>query len=227
MRPGSIREASALIERLLQAAEGAAPPVIPDPEPWVPKNPEIMVLDDYRSIPPSFWDNWPRVELPTKVSPIINHERFRERCLAAGVDPALVVKVADRIRDGAALGARGAGRLPARGPNLNGFYDLGPRSIDTMVSWLKASPPLMAGPLDPEELNNGLFRGNPLQSTEKPNRSARVCVDQSWPHTKGNKIDGSVPISVNQSIDITKFPVTIFYFVYPPRSVIPTPPRSR
>lgn len=45
-----------------------------------------------------------------------------------------------------------------------------------MVSWLKAKPALMAGPLDPSELNGGLFRGNPLQSTEKPNRSARVCV---------------------------------------------------
>ena len=207
MRPGSVAAAAALMEKLQLAVETAEPPVIPEPEPWVCKNPEIMVLEDYRSIPDNFWDAWPRVPLPTSVSPIINAKRFRRRCLEAGVDQALVEKVVDRIQNGAALGARGAGRLPARGQNLSGFYEMGPRSVDTMVSWLKASPALMAGPLEPEELNNGMFRANPLQSTEKPNRSARVCVDQSWPHTKGNPVDGNVPISVNESIDIARYPV--------------------
>ena len=87
--------------------------------------------------------------------------------MEANVDPALLTKVCNRLEQGADIGARGAGRLPLIGDNHKGFYTMGAKSMDSIAGWLKSDPPLMAGPMDFAELNNGNFRGNPLQSTPK------------------------------------------------------------
>lgn len=199
-----LARAQVTAEKLRKAMEEAVeppPPVVPE---YILKHPEIPVLQDYRVIPTDWWDHWPSVPLPNKVKSIVNVKKLRRRGQEANVDPALLEKVCDRLDHGASLGARGAGRLPAIGPNHKNFFEMGSKSIDTMVGWLKSDPPLMAGPMDFKELNNGDFRGNPLQSALKPNQGARVCVDQSWPHPKpSEKVDifGTVPVSVNDSIN--------------------------
>ena len=122
------KKAAQSIKKLLWARDNCSRPVIPPPPPYVRKNPEIPVLSDYKAIPESWWDHWPKVELPTEIRTIVNVDALEARCRSAGVDEALVTKVISRLRTGAKLGAVGAGRLPARGNNLNGFYEIGERS---------------------------------------------------------------------------------------------------
>lgn len=116
-----------MMKLVLEAVNSASAPVIPEPPPYILKNPEIMQLEDYRNIPEDFWSAWPKTPLPTAISPIINVKKFRRRMVEAGVDPALLNKVLLRLEQGAELGAQGAGRLPAVGKNLSGFYDMGAR----------------------------------------------------------------------------------------------------
>ena len=165
------------INRLNTALSEAVKPEPPVTPPFVKKNSEIPTLDDYKGeFSETFWSKWPRTPLPLKAKSIINVPAFKDHCLQSGVDEHMVDTVTTRLSEGARLGARGAGRLPARAANLQNFYLLGERSIDTMVTWLKASPPFMAGPFKPNELNNGRYRSSPLQSTLKPNNHARVTL---------------------------------------------------
>ena len=162
-----IAKAAALMRKLSEAMETAEEPPPPEQPTFKKKCPEIPTLECYRQIPEHYWSHWPRVEVPTVIKPIVNVASFYQRCIEAGVDRPLLDKVTDRLEHGAEIGARGAGRAPAIGKNHNGFYAMGPKSMDCIAAWLKASPPLMAGPLRFHEFNNGEFRGNPLQATPK------------------------------------------------------------
>ena len=115
----------------------------------------------------------------------------------------MVDVVCDRLRDGADLGARGSGTIKFVGPNHKGFYEHGERAMDTIMKWVRSSPPLICGPLTEEQMFGGDVRINPLQGALKPNGDCRVCVDQSFPRaasTTDPYLDPA-PISVNASID--------------------------
>ena len=159
--------------------------------------------------PEEWWSFWPVVPLPTSISGYVDHTVFGEKCRAAGVNPALVSMVCERLENGAPIGARGAGRVACEGPNHAAFYEYGERSVDTLVRWLKADPPLICGPLTAEQVEGLTVRVNPLQTALKPNGDARVCVDQSHPRVGNPRIFGTEPVSVNASIDIRQYPCSM------------------
>ena len=202
--------------KLQEAHEAAKPPPKIAIAPFKKRFPHLPRLMDYRDIPESYWDLWPKVEIPKKVEGYINHSVLRSRCLEAGLNPAQVHLVCDRLVNGADIGARGKGRTPLEGKNHSKFYEYGERSMDTVYKWISSKPPLICGPLTEAELNGKGVRVNPLQTALKPNGDARVCVDQSWPRKekKDQSRPGKVkkvpdelrPLSVNESIDIKDFP---------------------
>lgn len=199
------------VARYEESLHTAVRPEEPIPPPFVKNHPEVPSLECYEGeYSDEFWSKWPRVPLPKKANSPIIVNAYERHCKSSGVDSELLDRVVTNLREGAQLGARGAGRLPAQGKNLKNFYALGEKSLDAMCTWLHSDPPFMAGPFREHELRGGQFRSSPLQAQIKPNNRVRICVDQSWPHAPSwppPDVFGSTPISVNSSIDKTLYPV--------------------
>ena len=66
----------------------------------------------------------------------------------------------------------------------------------------------MAGPYDPSEIPWLSIKISPLGLQVKPSGAGRVLVDMSFPWKDGKevKIDGDIPISPNDGINLKEFP---------------------
>lgn len=172
---------------------------------FVPKYPELDQLDSYRGdLGEQYWSKWPVVQF-TRVpaSWIDGDEMVRLARELKHPDMARVSRVASWLKQGADLGARGAGRLPAEGVNQESCYEHGFEMLDALRAWTESKT--VIGPLRREEAPPGL-RISPMSVEIKPNGRARVIIDMSWPHLDDPQLDSQDPISVNSSIRKEDYP---------------------
>ena len=191
-------------------AEHMSPQCPPEPEPphFKPKHPVLGRLDDYSgTFSDEFWSLWtysPYTETPTSW---INHELMWSMAVELGhPDLTRVRRVCNYLRDGADIGARGAGRMGAMGPNIVSCYEHGWQMLDAMFSWTLSKT--VCGPLLRHELPETI-RCSPMSVELKPNGKARIICDLSWPHVPEPDINGTTPISINDGINKSDFPVNM------------------
>ena len=107
-----------------------------------------------------------------------------------------------RLKKGADIGCKGAGRLPTSKPNSASAIEYGDRLADSLQDWIKSK--LAFGPLLQEEMPWQDYTVNPLLVKLKPDGKARICINMSAPHSKpGDPED--IPKSVNEGIDADMF----------------------
>ena len=111
----------------------------PEPTPvpsFKQKHPEIPILTDYSAkiFPKSYWPTWPENKLSDGVSSYISADKLKERAASSGF-PKMdwIHRTCKDLTSGVKLGFRGAGRLPAEGPNLKSFEAAGARACDTVA----------------------------------------------------------------------------------------------
>ena len=179
----------------------------PAPPPtWQPKYPEIRRLEDYSQIPDdSFWDSW-----PVNFSPLDSRESWISASalfeLATSIDfhrPILLRWACDTLKEGADIGARGAGRASYKGENYSSSTQYGHLMVDGLADWL--SKGLALGPFLPSDMPFGEFRVNPMSIVPKPSGAGRICIDLSAPHPRDYLGEGEEPVSVNASINKDEF----------------------
>ncbi len=159
------------------------------------KNTEIETLKNYHSEPnPSFWQNFPKSDLPTKPNTDINITQF-EKLYFETKD--MMTECQKSRAERAINNLRLRGSSFQRDPQLPGVYvanakttfQYGETITDNIASWVKNG--FAAGPFDQPPLKN--FRVNSILAT-KQNEKVRTILNVSLP--KG--------ISLNDNVEETK-----------------------
>jgi len=199
------KSAEAHHDKFKSAAQSLERPPTIVPKPFLRKCPEVPLRQDYRgTFEPDFWANWGYSPLEMQPKSWINHGNLLRLAEVLGFwDMEWVRKVCQDLKEGYDIGVRGAARLPSHGENHQSVYEYGSRVADTLCSWVRQG--LVAGPLDREELPANI-KVSPMSCALKPNGSARVCVNMSWPHLVAPDLEGSVPCSQNAGVDIEQYP---------------------
>ena len=161
--------------KMLQGMDTECPPQPRTPA-FVPKHPILEKLDDYsKDFPKEYWDKWvfcPYVESPESwIDPVkvydmawrLNHP-----------DMDRVRRVCHMLDHGADIGARGASRLPAMGPNIGSCFENGWEMMDAMYAW--TSSRTVCGPLTRDQIPPNI-RCSPMSVDIKPSGRARIIVD--------------------------------------------------
>lgn len=115
----------------------------------------------------------------------------------------------DQLERGASTGVRGAGRLGSAGTNAKSASRNGHLLSDSLADWVRLQ--LIAGPYDPSEIPWLSIKISPLGLQVKPSGAGRVLVDMSFPWRDGKEvnIEGDIPISPNDGIDLKEFPTSM------------------
>ena len=193
--------------RLLAKYLGGVATPVPVEREWVPKNPEIPILDRYDVDPPvSYWSNWPtNRDLQKQPRSWINLEGLLEVAKEAGYTNSVELDwAANIIQNGAKLGVSGAGRIGFDSKNYPSASLHGKLLGDALADWTKKG--LVLGPFKSSELPFAEPRISPVSVVPKPSGHGRVVVDLSAPHLPNPDINGDEAISVNSGIDGSQFP---------------------
>ena len=172
---------------------------------------KIPVLESYggEKYPEEYWECWPSQRLEdAKVKTWVNHEELEELCKEVGiaVEFGQAWVVLRDLRFGADLGAVGRSRLGSQGPNGKLALEHGAKVQDTIGAFIQKE--FYVGPLTLEETEVlGPLKVHPISVRLKPDGSARVITDASYPYDASKEEDSEEPASLNQFIDITRFPV--------------------
>ena len=145
------------------------------------KNSEIPILEDYECLPDkSFWDNFPKRELPESASTRVNVAVFREyvektKDSMTKSEAIRADKTLDCLSDGG--GAFQKGELPPLvSENSKSAYENGAVLTDTIATWVKKG--FVAGPFDTPPMAG--FRSNPLAVVVR-NGKVRPILNMSGP----------------------------------------------
>ena len=176
---------------------------------WKPKCPNLPVLKSYAENPPdSYWQHWSH-NSPQDLSgrkSWISSSRLMELCNMLDYHRPMELRWAvDTLESGADIGATNRGRIPFSAENYPTARSSGHLLADSMNDWL--SKDLAVGPYDEDKLPFDRVRVNPMSVQPKPNGAGRIVMDFSAPHLSLEEINngGDSPISLNASIDKTKF----------------------
>ena len=193
----------------MEAAEAVSPPTPPQAKTWKPKQPQIPLLEDYSGVFPSeHWLHWPSYR-PSSWTPSswIRGRDLEKEAKEVGYPLwGSLMWAVDQLERGATTGVRGAGRLGSAGTNAKSATRNGHLLSDSLADWVRLQ--LMAGPYDPSEIPWLCIKISPLGLQIKPSGAGRVLVDMSFPWKDGKevKIDGDIPISPNDGINLKEYP---------------------
>ena len=196
-------ERNALLDKFLAGVETPEPVT----KAWVPKNPEIPLLERYDVAPPaSYWSSWPENKLLQKQPRSwINLSGLQEVADEAGyINPSNMSWASNIILNGAQLGVSGAGRLGYVSENYPSASVHGKLLADALADWTKKG--LVLGPFRSDELPFPDPRVSPVSVVPKPSGHGRVVVDLSAPHLPNPDVNGVSPVSVNDGINGDEFP---------------------
>ena len=198
---------------LIEAAELVAAPEMPASKEWVPKQPQLARLQSYEGkFAPEVWKTWPEYK-PTSWTPAswISGENLRWEAEEVGYPLwGSLCWAVDQLEKGAHTGVVGAGRLPSEGANAKSAIANGHLLSDSLAEWIRLQ--LIAGPYDPEEIPWLEIKISPMGIQIKPSGAGRILVDMSFPWKRSGEkvnIQGSVPISPNDGIDLAEFPTSM------------------
>jgi hypothetical protein len=154
------------------------------------KWPEIPALQDYKTSPdPSFWENFPKKDLPTSAETEINVTALEERVKALKSSMTIhqferSMKAVDYLKNGAPAFQKNT--LPGCFvKNADSTLRYGKEITDNIATWVKEG--YAAGPFDSPPCAN--FRVNPLIAVVQPGK-VRPVLDVSSP--SGESFNSSV-----------------------------------
>jgi len=172
------------------------PSVQPEAIPSLPelKYKNIPILQDYTQVPDkSFWDNFPKRDLPSRPETRINADILEQKvndlsAVLSGPEKRRARKVIRDLREGA--DAYQMKKLPPlTTPNGKSAYEYGALITDKIAGWIEAG--FVAGPF--ESCPCPGFRANPLIAIVR-NGKVRPCLNMSGPAGR----------SFNDNVDMTK-----------------------
>ena len=163
------------VERVLQGEEAPRP----GPVKFVPKNPEIPVLDCYDRKPPDeHFKHWPMFQIPTNIYTDVNVEKFTKLAEEAPVPlRSRLMEVANKLKFGSETLVEGIGREPTFSTNAPSAIDAGARTSDALASQIKKKA--IAGPFKDQPFKK--IKINGLMATERPDGDIRPVLNLSAP----------------------------------------------
>lgn len=169
------------------ALNSPAPPR-PEQKAFNKKFPHIEKLNDYRVAPDdSFFDNWKKVELPSKPATRINVVELEKIANELGYkNTKLLNTVISDLTVGAPLMTKGVGRSLTECSNAPSAYDNGERTTDAVLNW--QSKGFIAGPFKESPFPEVKVSG--IMAVEKPDGSIRPVVNLSAP--KGASVNDGI-----------------------------------
>ena len=162
-------------------------------------------------VPETYWRKWVKVSLEDAIE---GNRSWVDPDQLMTVATELGFPVTDKLRrvclvlrDGAALGCEGRGRLPTVGQNGKTVADHGAIICDVLQSWIIKG--IAAGPLSRQDLVRVFgedFTVNAMSVKPKPNGALRIIVDMSSPRDRDTHVPAwlwspYLPGSVNSGID--------------------------
>ena len=162
-------------ERFLKHPIPSRPPKVK----FIPKNPEITVLDQYTSDPPQeHWTHWPFTPIPDHIVTPIDVDAFAERVKqSSGHMKSRLNEVLSDLYFGADTLVKGDGRQATCSGNAPSAYAAGPRTSDAIASMIKLG--FIAGPFSDPPFHDSKISG--LMAVEKPDGSIRPVINLSFP----------------------------------------------
>ena len=166
----------------LEKSVNKEPEEEPPPKEFVPKNPNLTILEDYpRVLGKEYWDVWEGNDYKPTEGSMIDHIKLLEVADRLELkEKAKVQETADMLEHGANLGISGEGRWPSEGDNNKSVYEFGSRVADSLQTALKEG--IMFGPFERHQLPWEVFKCSPMTVRLKPNGAARIIMDLSYPH---------------------------------------------
>ena len=151
-----------------------------------PKCKNLDILEDYSGSPDlgdEYWSKWDKKDYLHRQGSMVDHEALERVATRLGYkDMGKVKYICDFLEHGASLGVEGEGRMPSMGQNNATCYQFGSRVADSLQAGINDGH--LCGPLTREEVDNIWPEGvkvSPMMVRLKPNGSARIIMDMSWP----------------------------------------------
>ena len=168
-----------------------------------PKCSNLDVLDDYRAgvdLGDVYWSKWRKNPYSNVCGSMVDHTALLEIASSLGhPDMRRVKYIAEMLMNGAVLGVEQEGRWPSRGLNKQSAYQYGDRVADSLQTGLDEG--FLCGPFTEAEARSLWpegFKVAPIQVRLKPNGSARIIMDLSYPHKQ--ELGCGEPCSVNEGL---------------------------
>ena len=150
-----------------------------------PRCSNLPILDDYGvgDLGEEYWASWNKKPYVPKKGSIVDHEALMRAAKRLNYpDMSKVQYICDFLKEGASLGIQGEGRWPSAGRNNSSVLDYGARVADSLQGGIEDG--YLCGPLTREEVDKIWPEGvkvSPMMVRLKPNGSARIIMDMSWP----------------------------------------------
>ena len=133
--------------RLVQGCEGKPPPAMPGPKKFEPKCKHLPKLNRYTErLPATYWAKWTKrgIDEGLIAKSWVNSMRLKELAETLGYgDTQRLLRVCDRLENGADIGCRGRGRLQTKVKNNPSAYEYGDRVADSLQDWIEQESPLV------------------------------------------------------------------------------------
>ena len=130
-----------------------------------------------------YWSKWDKKEYTPTHGSMVDHKALKRVAVRLGYkDMKKVDFICGFLEHGADLGVEEEGRLPSKGDNNATCYEYGDRVADSLQAGLNDG--YLCGPLTRSEVDAIWPEGvkvSPMMVRLKPNGSARIIMDMSWP----------------------------------------------
>ena len=171
-------------------------PVVPPQKIFKPKFGLPNLASYAGDAPKWFWDLFPS-NLVCPAPPLIDVTKLESLARECGYpDQARLDRVVERLTFGASIGCEGKYRAPSRAKNSKSAIIDGYQVTDEIASWIHQG--FAFGPIDIDQVP-AHAKVNSIMTRPKPNGSVRIILNLSAP----------AGLSVNDGIDIAKFPTTM------------------
>ena len=168
-----------------------------------PKCENLNILEEYKAgidFGDEYWGKWRQRPYEVMNGSMVNHKALLEVAKELKYpDMNKVHYVVNMLEHGAVLGVEQEGRWPSRGENKSSAYLYGDRVADSLQVGLDDG--YLCGPFTEAEVLALWPQGikvSPIQVRLKPNGSARIIMDLSYPHK--HKLGDGEPCSVNEGL---------------------------
>ena len=152
-------------------AEGKEGPRAPEPKPFRKRFPEVQTRKSYKgTFEESFWDNWPKKEIPDRHETWIDKGKLQMEAKKANYGGTKLVKTLAWLEEGVELGCLGDARKQTISSNHESAFEYGERITDALRGWIEDG--ICAGPYKKEELEEMGFKDITINSMQvrKPTR---------------------------------------------------------
>ena len=153
---------------------------------FTPKCQNLDILEDYSRTPDlgeEYWAKWDKKAYQERSGSMVDHVALERVANRIGYkDMAKVKHICSFLEQGASLGVEGEGRMPSQGQNNATVNEYGSRVADSLQAGINEG--YLCGPLTQQEVTELWPEGvkvSPMMVRLKPNGSARIIMDMSWP----------------------------------------------